>query len=133
MSEEIPVSLACAVLTVSDTRSAGVVVSRTDEAVEFAGSLNNRVVNLVPVADIERVPRWVDEATQTVGIYPERLREQLKDRLALHGVQRTLPLGTSLSAQAEADPDQAVGLPHDGTEPMRRSVRWVIDQSVEAR
>lgn len=118
---------------IGDTRSAGVVVSRTDEAVEFAGSLNNRVVNLVPVADIERVPRWVDEATQTVGIYPERLREQLKDRLALHGVQRTLPLGTSLNAQAEADPDQAVGLPHDGTEPMRRSVRWVIDQSVEAR
>ncbi|PXY33356.1 hypothetical protein BAY59_09680 [Prauserella coralliicola] len=116
---------------IGDTASAGVVVSRTDEPVEFADSLTNRVVNLVPIADISRVPRWVSEATQTVGIYPERLRERLRDDLALHGVQRTLPLGASLSAQAAADPDQTVGLPHDGTEPMRRSVRWVIDQSVD--
>lgn len=117
---------------IGDTSSAGVVVSRTDEPVEFADSLTNRVVNLVPIADISQVPRWVSEATQTVGIYPERLREQLRDDLALHGVQRTLPLGTSLAAEAAADPDQTAALPHDGTEPMRRMVRWVIDQSSAA-
>ncbi|MBB3665481.1 hypothetical protein FB384_004438 [Prauserella sediminis] len=114
---------------IGDAHSAGVIVSRTDEPVEFADSLTNRVVNLVPIADITRVPTWVSEATQTVGIYPERLREELRDRLSLHGVQRTLPLGTSLADQSHTDPEQAVGLPHDGTEPMRRSVRWVIDQS----
>jgi hypothetical protein len=118
---------------IGDAHSAGVVVSRTAEPLEFADSLTNRVVNLVPIADINRVPMWVSEATQTVGIYPERLREQLRDRLSLHGVQRTLPLGTSLADQSRTDPEQTIGLPHDGTEPMRRSVRWVIDQSADPR
>lgn len=118
---------------IGDTASAGVLVSRTaEEPVEFADRLTNRVVNLVPVPDITRVPRWVSEETQTVGVYPERLRESLRDALALHGVQRTLPLGTSLRMEAKADAEQANGLPHDGTEPMRRSVRWVIDQSAKA-
>jgi hypothetical protein len=122
---------------IGDSASAGVVVSRTDEPVEFARSLTNRVVNLVPIADIERVPRWVSEETQTVGIYPERLRKELRDDLALHGVQRTLPLGVSLAAAAAGragpDPDQSLALPHDGTEPMRRMVRWVVDQSADLR
>ncbi|MER5182499.1 acyl-CoA reductase [Streptomyces sp. NPDC002896] len=118
---------------IGDTASAGVVVSRTaDEPVEFADRLANRVVNLVPVPDISRVPRWVSEETQTVGIYPEALRERLRDDLALHGVQRTLPLGTSFHQQSQADREQTFGMPHDGTEPMRRMVRWVIDQSAEA-
>jgi hypothetical protein len=30
------------------------------------------------------------------------------------------------------DPEQTYGLPHDGMEPNRRSVRWVIDQSADA-
>jgi hypothetical protein len=116
---------------IGDTASAGVVVSRTaDEPVEFADRLNNRVVNLVPVPDITHVPRWVSEETQTVGIYPERLRLALRDDLALHGVQRLMPLGESMTL-ALSDPTQTYGLPHDGGEPDRRSVRWVIDQSVD--
>lgn len=116
---------------VGDTSSAGVVVSRTDaEPVEFADRLNNRIVNLVPVADVSRVPRWVSEATQTVGIYPESLRERLRDDLALNGAQRTLPLGHSLM-MSHADPEQTARLPHDGTWPMQRMVRWVIDESTE--
>jgi Acyl-CoA reductase (LuxC) len=114
-----------------DTASAGVVVSRTEEPVEFADRLDNRIVNLVPVPDITRVPRWVSEATQTVGIYPESLRERLRDDLALNGVQRTLPLGHSLMMN-QADLEQAARLPHDGTWPMQRMVRWVIDESAEA-
>src|SRR5262245_27371619 len=117
---------------IGDTSSAGVVVSRTaDEPVEFADRLENRIVNLVPVPDIAKVPRWVSEETQTVGIFPERLRVQLREALALHGVQRIMPLGESLT-MGTVDPEQTLGLPHDGTEPMRRMVRWVIDQSVEA-
>lgn len=114
-----------------DTASAGVVVSRTEEPVEFADRLDNRIVNLVPVPDITRVPRWVSEATQTVGIYPESLRERLRDDLALNGVQRTLPLGHSLMMN-QTDLEQAARLPHDGTWPMQRMVRWVIDESAEA-
>jgi hypothetical protein len=116
---------------IGDAASAGVVVSRTaDEPVEFAARLNNRVVNLVPVPDIRKVAHWVSEETQTVGIYPERLRLQLRDELALHGVQRLMPLG-EMFTMTTVDPEQTYGLPHDGIEPDRRSVRWVIDQSAQ--
>jgi hypothetical protein len=116
---------------IGDTSSAGVVVSRGPEPVEFADRLANRIVNLVPVADITTVPRWVSEETQTVGIYPESLRERLRDDLATYGVQRTLPLGNSSMRKSAGDPEQTLGLPHDGTEPMRRMVRWVVDTSLE--
>ena len=116
---------------IGDTSFGGVVVSRTEEPVEFAQQLNNRIVNLVPVADIVRVANWVTEETQTVGIYPERLREQLRDALALHGAQCTIPLGTDRMHQAYADPEQSYGMPHDGTFPMMRMLRWVVDQSVD--
>jgi hypothetical protein len=116
---------------IGDASSAGVVVSRTaDEPVEFADRLTNRVVNLVPVPDISKVPRWVSEETQTVAVFPERLRVQLREELALHGVQRVMPLGEMFTMDG-VDPEQTYGLPHDGTEPNRRSVRWVIDQSAQ--
>jgi hypothetical protein len=120
---------------IGDSSFAGVVVSRTaEEPVEFAQQLTNRIVNLVPVSDITRVPSWVSEETQTVGIYPERLREQLRDDLFLHGVQRTLPIhGNYLGDPPGADPTQRFGVPHDGTEPMRRMVRWVLDESADLR
>ncbi|XVQ06283.1 acyl-CoA reductase [Spirillospora sp. CA-255316] len=114
---------------IGDTSSAGVVVSRTaDEPVEFARQLNNRIVNLVPVPDITKVPRWVSEETQTIGVYPESLRERLRDGLALHGAQRTQPIDRSMQ-MSDLDPSQTVRMPHDGTEPFRRSVRWVVDTS----
>ena len=115
---------------IGDSSFGGVVVSHTDEPVEFADRLTNRIVNLVPIADINRVPQWVNEETQTVGIYPERLRVQLRDDLALHGVQRTVYLGARNGIDvAGSDPDQRHGSPHDGTEPLRRMVRWVTDES----
>jgi hypothetical protein len=116
---------------IGDTSSAGVVVSRTaEEPVEFARQLNNRIVNLVPVPDITKVPRWVSEETQTVGIFPESLRERLREELALHGVQRTMPIDRSTQMN-DLPPGQTVRMPHDGTEPFRRSVRWVADTSAE--
>ena len=96
---------------------------------EFSDRLTNRVVNLVPIADITKVPRWVNESTQTVGIYPERLREQLRDDLARHGVQRIVPFGSTVIPGEKGDPEQTMGLPHDGSFPMMHMVRWVIDES----
>ena len=117
---------------IGDASSAGVIVSRTaDEPVEFARSLENRVVNLVPVPDIARVSRWVNEETQTVGIFPESLRARLRDDLALHGVQRIQPVVRSIQMD-DLPPAETVRLPHDGSEPFRRSVRWVVDTSVDA-
>jgi hypothetical protein len=113
---------------IGDAQSAGVVVSRTEDAVEFADRLANRVVNLVPVRDIATVPGWFNEATQTVGVYPESLRERLRDDLAIHGVQHIKSLQTGLGDLAVDDGSHTLGLPHDGGEPMRRMVRWTIDQ-----
>ena len=53
----------------------------------------------------------------------------------MHGAQRTIALGQSLfdmsSRATQRDVAQTAALPHDGIEPMRRMVRWVIDQSVQ--
>jgi hypothetical protein len=113
---------------IGDASSAGVVVSRTEDPVEFADRLRNRVVNLVPVADIARVTSWVSEATQTVGIYPTSMHDRLRDALALSGVQHIRALRTSLDGYVYSDGRHTLLLPHDGMEPMRRMVRWTIDQ-----
>jgi hypothetical protein len=113
---------------IGNSNSAGVVVSRTEDPVDFADSLRNRVVNLVPVAGIAKVTRWVSEATQTVGIYPRSLHDRLRDALALSGVQHIRALQTSLDGYAYSSGRNSILLPHDGMEPMRRMVRWTIDQ-----
>src|SRR6185437_8042592 len=119
----------------ADTINGGAIVSRTDEPVEFSARLENRIVNLVPLPDITRVLQWISDSTQTIGIYPQSLRIRLRDDLAQHGAQRTLSLGESLfdmsSGASRREAAQTAALPHDGIEPMRRMVRWAIDQSVQ--
>jgi hypothetical protein len=63
----------------------------------------------------------LNAATQTVGVYPDALREQLRDDLCSVGVQRVTALGTA--------GDTRLGLPHDGFYPMARMVRWGKDES----
>ena len=105
------------------------VVSRTEDPVEFADLLCNRVINLVPVADIRKVAGWVSEATQTVGVYPDSLQARLRDPLALGGVQVIKGLTADQDNPAAGDDGiWTLALPHDGMEPMRRMVRWTIDQ-----
>ena len=111
-----------------DTLTGGVVVSRFPDRVDFYDQLNNRVVNLVPVADLLDVVKWCDDTTQTVGVYPESLREKLLDPFALAGVQRLVPLKGGDPAKIFKDMHTLPpGMPHDGIEPLRRNVRWVID------
>jgi hypothetical protein len=117
-----------------NTMGGAVVISRFPERVDFYDRLNSRVVNIVPVPDLLEVVKWCDDTTQTVGVYPESLRTRLLDALSLAGVQRVVPL-------RGADPIQIFheintlppGMPHDGIEPMRRGVRWVIDQRARAQ
>ena len=112
-----------------DTLTGGVVISRFADRVDFFDQLNNRVVNIVPVADLLDVIKWCDDTTQTVGVYPESLRERLRDSFALAGVQRMVPLGGGDALKLFQDMHTLPpGMPHDGIEPMRRNVRWVIDQ-----
>jgi hypothetical protein len=113
-----------------DTVKGGVILSRFSDRVEFHDKLNNRIVNLVPMPDISQVARWCDDSTQTVSIYPERLRRDIRDRLALAGVQRIVPLRGDQPNSASEDGAELPGMPHDGIEPLRRMVRWVIDEAV---
>ena len=111
-----------------NTLTGGFVVSRFSDRVEFYDKLNNRVVNLVPVSDLLDVVKWCDDTTQTVGIYPESIRDRLLDTFALAGVQRMVPLGGGDPMKIFHDMHMLPpGVPHDGIEPMRRNVRWVID------
>lgn len=101
---------------------------------EFYDKLNNRVVNFVPVDDLGDVLKWCDDTTQTVGIYPEAIRSKWLDLFALAGVQRLVSLagGDPMTVYANSH-HMPPGSPHDGIEPMRRSVRWVVDMRPVAR
>jgi hypothetical protein len=111
-----------------DTLNGGFVVSKFNDRVEFFDKLNNRVVNFIPVNDLEDVLKWCDDTTQTVGIYPENIRAQILDMFALAGVQRLVSLagGDPMTVYANSH-HMPPGSPHDGIEPMRRSMRWVVD------
>ncbi len=111
-----------------DTLNGGFVVSRFSDRVDWYDQLNNRVVNLVPVESLLDATKWCDDTTQTVGIYPESARERVIDAFSLVGVQRMVPLKGAdpmrIFAEMHTLPP---GMPHDGIEPLRRNVRWVID------
>lgn len=111
-----------------DTLNGGFVVSKFNDRVEFYDKLNNRVVNFVPVDDLADVLKWCDDTTQTVGIYPESIRSRILDMFALAGVQRLVSLsgGDPMTVYANSH-HMPPGSPHDGIEPMRRSMRWVVD------
>lgn len=98
-----------------------VIVSQMDEPVDFARILTNRVVNLVPVDDLDVPIGAVNAYTQTIGIYPESLKARIRDRLAIQGAQRIVSLG--------AAPLTVLGGPQDGIEPLRRMCKWIADES----
>lgn len=98
-----------------------VIVSHTPDRVEFWEYLTDRTVNLVPADTLEDVLDVVDAYTQTVGIFPESLREVVRHKGALHGGQRFVQLGYSFNGAG------LIG-PQDGIEPMRRLVKWIVSE-----
>jgi hypothetical protein len=111
-----------------DTVTGGMILSRFEDRVDFYDQLNNRVVNIVPVENILDIVKWCDDTTQTVGVYPESLRERLLNPLALAGMQRLVSLQGGDPIRLFQDMNTLPpGMPHDGIEPLRRNVRWVID------
>lgn len=98
-----------------------IIVSQTDEPVDFARILNNRVANLVPVDDLEVPVQSVTAYTQTIGLYPDSLKTQLRDRLVFNGAQRLVSLGYACKA--------AMAGPHDAMEPLRRMCKWITDEN----
>jgi hypothetical protein len=100
-----------------------VIVSQLDEPVAFHRRLSGRVANLVPIDDAADAVRMMNAYTQTVGVYPEALKERLRDVVPLHGAQRLVSLGYA------AHP--SVALPQDAIEPLRRMVKWIVDESCD--
>lgn len=98
-----------------------IIVSKLDDVVDFYPSLSGRVANLVPLDDISDAFRFVNSYTQTVGIYPESLKLRLRDELPLFGAQRIVTLGYAMTANP--------ALPQDAIEPVRRMVKWIVDES----
>jgi hypothetical protein len=100
-----------------------IIVSQLDEPVDFHRSLSGRVANIVPIADPLDALSAMNAYTQTVGVYPESLKHTLRDLAPLHGAQRLVSLGYA------ADP--SVALPQDAIEPVRRMVKWIVDESCD--
>jgi hypothetical protein len=94
------------------------IVIRSEEPVDFHP--DGRVVNVVRVDRLEDAIRQANVATQTVGIFPDARRTQLRDALASQGVQRVAAIGSAGTIEA--------GLPHDGFLPLQRFIRWVNDE-----
>jgi hypothetical protein len=85
--------------------------------------LSGRTVNLVPVDDLKRVTDAVNSYTQTVGIYPESLKRELRDVLPLFGAQRLTSLGHAGNV--------TVAMPQDAIEPVRRMCKWIVEEECE--
>jgi len=99
----------------------GVIVSQIDSPVDFAHLLMNRVANIVPIDDLNTALRAVNAYTQTVGIYPDQLKTELRDALSLAGAQRLVCLGGAARPSYSG--------PQDAIEPLRRMCKWIIDET----
>ena len=100
-----------------------IIVSQIDEPVHYSTMLSGRVANIVPVDSIDKVTNAVNAYTQTIGIYPESLKQQLRDQLPLFGAQRLTSLGYAASVNFT--------IPQDAMEPMRRMCKWIVDEHCE--
>jgi hypothetical protein len=106
-----------------DQREGAIIVSQFDSAVDYSAMLSGRVANIVPVDSIDKVTEAVTAYTQTIGIYPESLKRELRDTLPLFGAQRLTTLGYACSVPIAA--------PQDAIEPMRRMCKWIVEEACD--
>ncbi|MEJ7935821.1 acyl-CoA reductase [Sphingobium sp. AN558] len=99
----------------------GVIVSQTNDPVDFRDYLGGRVVNLVPLDHVDQALDHVTVHTQTLGVYPASLKTQIRDRCLLHGAQRITDLGCAVG--------EGMANPHDAIELLRRMARWGVMES----
>lgn len=94
------------------------VAIRSDEPVDFHPL--RKTSNVVTVASLDEAMKYVNVATQTVGVFPFDRMPELRDRLASGGAQRVVRLG-------EAGPS-TIGNPHDAMYPLHRFVHWMANE-----
>ena len=90
----------------------------TDEPVDFHPS--NKTANVVHVPSLDHAIRYVNVATQTIGVYPPERKRAMRDRLASAGAQRVVRLGGAAK--------HVMGGAHDGMLPLQRFVHWMSDE-----
>ena len=98
-----------------------VIVSQEEYPVDFSRTLACRVGNIVPIDSRETAVSAVNAYTQTIGIFPESLKDELRDRLAFQGAQRIVSLGGAATMQHNMERQDAI-------EPVRRMVKWVTEE-----
>lgn len=103
-----------------------IIVSKDSQPVHFADLLNDRVGNLVPVDNADEIFKYFDAYTQSVGVYPDSLLKQLRDRMPLYGVQRIVALGYSGGAGIN------FAQPQDSIEILRRMLKWIVSEECPA-
>lgn len=96
-------------------------VIRSEEPVDFHPIA--KTVNVVPVERLRDAVTRATVATQTVGVYPAARKVDLRNALAAAGVQRVVTLGNAIGLATAGQ-----GLPHDGSYPLQRLMRWVTDE-----
>ena len=96
-----------------------VVVSLTGDIPDFFPTHNTVIV--MPFDDPLEVVEQIHPSTQTVGIYPNTLKDELRDLLVARGVVRFIDIGHTI--------DYAIGGPFNSYEIMRRACRWILDES----
>ena len=106
------------------TNEGALIVSQEEYPVDFSRMLACRVGNIVPIDSFEAAVRFVTAYTQTIGIFPEALKEQLRDRLAFQGAQRLVSLGGAATMQHNMERQDAI-------EPVRRMVKWVTEECAD--
>lgn len=103
----------------------GIIVSQLPRRVEFSAYLQDRTANLVPVESIDDILLGIDAYTQTIGVWPERLKSELENIVPLYGAQRLVTLGNALF------PGPLLSMAHDAIEPVRRMCKWVANEVSE--
>jgi hypothetical protein len=93
-------------------------VVRSDEPVDFHPI--NKTANVVQVGALKDALKWVNVATQTVGVYPPARQAELRDGLATGGAQRIVRLGDAGG--------QSIGAPHDAMYILHRFVHWIVQE-----
>lgn len=79
-----------------------------------------RTAAVTRVNHIREALSHVNVATQTIGIYPDQRKQEIRDSLIASGGQRIVSLGGAGRG--------VVGLPHDAFYPCHRMVRWAVDE-----
>lgn len=98
----------------------GGLVLLTDRPVDFHPS--NKTSNVVMVKHLDDAVRYVNVATQTIGVWPPERKAALRDRIAAAGGQRICRLGTANL--------HVPGGPHDAMFALQRFVKFIGEDDI---